>query len=542
MTELTVEPRASEDHETGGAPEYDLAFVGGGASTSYVLIALLESLGTSPRTEPLRLVVLERAPDPFSGVPYGSRAARTALLITSLRDFLPQGERKRFGDWLAENKHWVFQEFLDAAGPSSARWIERHRDALDRDDFEDLFLPRYVFGTYLTERARTAIARAADARVATVEEIRDDVVAIDPASRGFRVSGRRHTVQARRVVLATGSSPIRPRLEGAPAGTSAVLVDSPFEGMGEARDRICRSLEQVRPDEPPPHVVLIGGNAGTMDMLYQITDLPVVGERRAVVTVLTPGGLLPERMERSGEGSFTAETLAGLAGAHGLRAVEIYEAALQDIECGRAAGHSVADTLAPISHGVMSLLPHLPEEELLEFAGHWGVELGRHQRRAGWEYWEVVDQLAEQGRLTTVAGRFSGLALNEGRGVRIVYERDGEARELDRPADVVINCGGPPALLVDADSTLVATLIDRGVVRPTRRGRGIQVQPSMEAAPGLYVMGPLLAGNLVDGAPVWHMEHCGRISVFGTTLGSRLAEVLGATAPAPAVGTAPSPI
>jgi hypothetical protein len=48
----------------------------------------------------------------------------------------------------------------------------------------------------------------------------------------------------------------------------------------------------------------------------------------------------------------------------------------------------------------------------------------------------------------------------------------------------------------------------------------------MEAAPGFYVMGPLLAGNVIDGSPVWHMEHCGRISAFGSALGPRLAQVL----------------
>jgi hypothetical protein len=46
------------------------------------------------------------------------------------------------------------------------------------------------------------------------------------------------------------------------------------------------------------------------------------------------------------------------------------------------------------------------------------------------------------------------------------------------------------------------------------------------AADRLYVMGPLLSGNLVEGRPVWHMEHCGRISSYGAELGRRLASEL----------------
>ena len=55
---------------------------------------------------------------------------------------------------------------------------------------------------------------------------------------------------------------------------------------------------------------------------------------------------------------------------------------------------------------------------------------------------------------------------------------------------------------------------------------GIAVGPGLRAADGLYVMGPLLAGNIVQGRPVWHMEHCGRISAYGSRLGRQLAQEL----------------
>ena len=90
----------------------------------------------------------------------------------------------------------------------------------------------------------------------------------------------------------------------------------------------------------------------------------------------------------------------------------------------------------------------------------------------------------------------------------------------------MVNCGGPGKFLTDADTSLPARLIDRGLCRATPFGGGIAVDASLAAAPRLYVMGPLLAGNLVKGAPVWHMEHCGRISSFGSALGTDLARTL----------------
>ncbi|WP_141137554.1 FAD/NAD(P)-binding protein [Blastococcus mobilis] len=537
MTQQAFAPFGARGIPARGTAEsdtYDLAFVGAGASTAYVLISLLTSLADTPPAAPLRIGVVERAPDAFSGIAYGGRAARTALLITPLRDFLPPGELRLFTDWLAENKRWAFGEFLAAEGPVSARWWVRHRAAVESNAFDDLFLPRYIFGDYLVRRTRRAIAAAADAGLATTEVIQDDVRSIEGGRPDYLLRCRDRVLRAGRVVLATGSSPVRPRLPAGEVEGGAVLLDSPFEGMDAALDRIERLVTRRAAGQEPPHILLIGGNASTMDMLYQVADIPVVAARRARFTVLSPRGELPELMDRPRPGSaFRAELLQALADQESVRAAAVYEAAVGDLARGRDAGYSVADTLKPISDGVVAVLPRLSSEEALEFAGHWGVELGRHQRRAGWEYCEVVDELVAQGRLTAVAGSFVGLGDADGRGVRVRFDRDGVAHELDRPADVVINCGGPAPTLQDTAPSLVADLISSGVCRATPYGGGIAVDASLSAAPGFFVMGPLLAGNVINGSPVWHMEHCGRISAFGSSLGPRLARSL-ATEPLPA--------
>jgi len=513
--------RSAADHGT-----YDLAFVGAGASTAYVLISLLTSLAHDPPPAPLRIAVVERAPDAFSGIAYGGRAARTSLLITPLRDFLPPGELRLFTDWLAENKHWAFDEFRAAEGPVSARWWTRHRADVDTNAFDDLFLPRYIFGDYLVRRTRAAMTTAEAAGVATTDVIQDDVTAIDGGRPTYLVRCRERALHARRVVLATGSSPVKPRLASGETD-DVVLIDNPFDGMDEARERIERLVTRHDAAHEPPHIVFIGGNAGTMDMLYQVANIPSLAVREARFTVLSPRGELPELMDRPRpEGGFRAEHLLALRQEDPVRAAAVYEAAVADLTRGRAEGFSVADTLKPISDGVVGLLPVLSAEEALEFAGVWGVEIGRHQRRAGWEYCEVVDELSAAGRLEPVAGAFSGVEPANGRGVRVRFDRAGTPSELDRPADVVINCAGPTARLRDTAPSLVAGLISSGVCRATPYGGGIAVDASLAAAPGFYVMGPLLAGNVINGSPIWHMEHCGRISAFGSALGPRLARTL----------------
>ncbi len=306
----------------------------------------------------------------------------------------------------------------------------------------------------------------------------------------------------------------------------AALVDDPFHDMTEAVTRVRDAVEQ-RAHDRPPHVVVLGGNAGTMDMLYQLNDMPGDAARRTVFTIVSPSGRLPERVDDQYEpAAFRPERLESLALSGSVDAASIYGAAVADIARGRVAGLSVADTLAPISRVVVQLVRDLPEDQALEFADRWGVELGRHQRRAGWEYCEVVEQLVAEDRITLVAGAFVDAVPDGDLGVRVRYEADGTLRELDQSADAVLNCAGPARSLEQTAPPLLARLIADGLCRLTPSGGGIAVDPSLEAAPGLYVMGPLLAGNMVMGSPVWHMEHCGRISVFGSQLGAELARPL----------------
>lgn len=511
-----------------GATGHDLVFVGAGASTAYTLVALLDVLAEHPVPEvPLRLAVVDRASDAFSGLPYGDRAARTCLLITSLHDFLPDEERGRFSRWLAENKHWVFDEFHATAGAWGRTWWSRHRDAIARDDFDPIFLPRYVFGAYLKDLARRAIARAEDSGRARVSVLRDEVLGVRRDGSGYEIVGAEHRLRADRVVLAVGSPPAAPRLaEGADAA-DAVLLDDPFADLPAALRAVGARLDR-QADQPahPAHVVIIGGNASAMDVLYQVNDLDGAGT--AVVTVLCPSGELPAKIvDHPAAPGFEPAELQALAHSETVRAAELYAAAVLDIGHGREAGFTAADTLAPVSQAVIALLPRLSPEETAEFAGRWGAQLGRHQRRAGAEYWEVVERLTAEDRFALVAGSFTGLAVASDGTTAVEYVGPDGPTQLDRPADVVVNCAGPGGDLRLAAPRLLGQLIEDGVCQPSHLGAGIAVGEGLRAADGLWVMGPLLSGNVVDGRPIWHMEHCGRISAYGTELGRRLAGELG---------------
>ena len=508
------------------AAVYDFLFVGAGASTSYTILGLLDALATRPPSTPVRIAVVERGADPFAGLPYGVRAAPTCLLITALRDFLPDGERAAFVAWLAVNKGWVFDEFIRAGGEHGALWWRRHRAAIDRDEFDDLYLPRYVFGEYLARRTAEQISRAGVAGVAETTVVTDEARCVRSGAGEYLVDCERRRLVARHVVLAVGSPSAMPRLAATAADSTALLVDDPFEDMPDTLRRVRQLLGETA--ARPPHVVVLGSNASAMDMIYQISNLTTETSQRPTFTVLSPRGDLPARIEEPvSTAPFHAERLVAMAKEEPIRAVAVYQAAVADIDRGKRLGLSPADTLSAVSHRVIELVARLSDDEALEFAARWGAELGRHQRRAGLEYWEVVDQLVEDERFELVAGSFVGLMVDCDGGTAVRYRSAaGVEQTLPRPADVIVNCAGPAKDLQSSAPAVIEQMLRDGVCSATRFGAGIAVDSGFTAAPGLSVMGPLLAGNLVDGNPVWHMEHCGRVSAYGRRLGSILADTV----------------
>src|SRR5690606_14544246 len=92
----------------------DITFIGSGISTSFTIIPLLKLLSEN-NNQPvnLNLTIIEKSDEFHTGLAYGTRSGASALLITSLADFLPKGdERNAFINWLSKNKTQLIQNLL----------------------------------------------------------------------------------------------------------------------------------------------------------------------------------------------------------------------------------------------------------------------------------------------------------------------------------------------------------------------------------------------------------------------------------------------
>ena len=78
------------------------------------------------------------------------------------------------------------------------------------------------------------------------------------------------------------------------------------------------------------------------------------------------------------------------------------------------------------------------------------------------------------------------------------------------PFKVVINCTGANDL-DKSSGRLIYNLVHKNIAQVNLSGKGFYVNERFEAAPNLYIMGPLLGGNMNDRIHFWHLENASRI-------------------------------
>ena len=505
---------------------YDVAFVGSGLSSSYSLMQLLDELGKAPIGRPVRIAVIEKDEQFFTGIPYGGRSGATSLIITPLDEFLPSPEIETFMAWLAENRERVFEDIRAKGGPLSRDLLDRCTQAVANGDCSAFHIPRYFFGIYLAETVEARLDQATKRGLVECDLVRADVLSIARNGDGYHLAlGDGRTIESRLAVLALGTPPNRTLFEDdAAACTQACLIEDPYLPNLEANlDRMVQSLT-ASGAEAGRHVVIVGANASGLEMLYTLMNTPALRALGLSVDVLTPQGKLPDRFRQIDAPRFDPTHLKALYGRDGLTAETILDAVKADLAEARVQSLGIADTLPRISEAVGRLVQELDPGEKKIFVRHVGIEIGRLQRRAGEEYSDVADDLLHEGRLRLVTGRFAGLADNPAGGVDVAYTspEDGGRHTLPVPADLVINCTGSAGMSRPNASPLIEQLLASGLARANESGAGFLVNDRMEAADNLYVIGPLLAGNVVGELPIWHVEHCGRIIGFSRTLAAHL--------------------
>lgn len=526
---------------------YDLVVIGAGISCAYTLIHYLALLEQQPPEKPRQVLVLEKSGEFWPGIPYGRRSGGHALLISSLKEFLPQnGERDAFAAWLSQNRTWVFDQFKQGDGALATRWLRQHAQAMADGLWDDLFLPRYTFGQYLQQRLAGLLRSAAakgllECRLLAAEAV--DVQALPDVHRIDYVTadGAGGAVLTGKVILGIGSPP-NGGVEQPKAGGKGCFVSDMYEPSLEFNLRRIGAALQ-RPHGRGAQVLIVGSNAGALDALFCLNNSRELSGLISKFVILSSDAEFPHRIS-SGEvtpPSYCPRHLGALVQAGALTAGQILEAVRLDVACAKMQHLNIADLFGDISTRMIETLNQLSVAEQQKFVAQCGVEIGRLQRRAGAEYLDVVDALTTQGKLDRLKGRcVRCVELGDGElGCEVVTGVDRQDQVIAGAFGVVINCAGFQDV-TDSSAPLIRNLIRRQICVPNASKRGFLIDESYAASADFYVMGPLVAGNLAGPIRVWHAESCSRI----IGMARQLAEVLmrdARAAVAPALGVSRHP-
>lgn len=519
--------------------QYDLTFIGAGISSAYTMIHLLEELRDVPRGEPLRLLVIEKDQEFWTGVPYGRRSGAGALTITSLDDFLPSSETEGFGRWLTLNRRSLVAEFKENGGLLATEWIRNHGADIDRGAYRELYLPRFFFGRYLKERVSVLLTLVEHRKLVKCELRRAEATAVDKITSGFRIHlqtiGRgEELIDTRRMVLATGSpsrQAFTPGYLDHPRTQAGFIQDSHAPGLPETLKQISNAVVGSKDQNPDlsadgTNILVIGANASALELVYSLMGDGNL-EANPTIHVLSPSGP-PEHWTamKDSSKSFSPQYLPAATAVLVPTAQKFLMAVAEDVKLARAQGFSLADTIGPISAALVPALDKLSADEQREFVRFHSVEIGRLQRRAGGPYQDAARNMIASGQLRFIRGRFVASRQDESGRLLVDYLDENHRRStLLTPMNAVVNCAGFQELQ-PAPSPLIGSLFANDVCAPNSSLRGFEVNERFEASDGAYVMGPLLAGNLNATLRVWHAESCARICGLSQRLAGVLAEDL----------------
>ncbi|GGD41076.1 FAD/NAD(P)-binding protein [Muriicola marianensis] len=495
---------------------YDILYVGAGIATSFSLLKLLENLKEHPPQFPISIGVIDKYSEFFKGIPYGKRSGDSVLLINALQAFLPQPQREAYVAWLNAHKEELVSHFLQAGGSRAQKWLTDNQACLEKGQWDELFVPRSFFGQYIEEKVLNAVAEAEKSGRVSIDYHVGEVSDIEKTSGGFDlILDNGSMLHSRKVVLSIGSLP-NTRLPGVEVSDKKGEFMTVHSIYDYELDHVLTELQTFLDNRQSQetNVLVIGANASGLETLYKFTDLPSLDEKISRYFVLSTHGVMPDaEIDPEGMDSFVPKHLQALQSRESLTAKEIAEATFKDLDLAESIPLGAATTVGIISRGFGSLLSKLSPEELANFACFYGNEIGRRQRCAGQHYISSVEELKKAGRLTHIAGRYERLK-GDNKGHAILTYTDthsGKQVELEEPLHLVINCIGSTNLTREDIPPLMSNLIRKGYIKPNASNIGISVNAQLEASRGIHVIGPMLAGNVVKGSALWHLEHCGRI-------------------------------
>lgn len=506
---------------------YDITFIGSGMSCVTVLIEFLgDALSSRERgSEPIKIAVVESHKEMWTGLPYGDRSWVNCLTISSLGNFLTDPKHLgEFGDWLQLNKSAVISEYKELGGDVAEKWCRRNADLLEVGCLKDIPIPRYWFGKFKTEKLTKLIERANAVGFVDITPIHAVAKSMDRTDQ-FAIhllneKGEDSQISSEKVILCTGHLPYKKDAVLSGSSSSRVLQNLYDPHVECNLDLIQSRLQAIGADQSR-NLLLVGSNSTAVELLNLVFNRESLRKQVSKITVISNSGQFPKASVR-GAKKVAFHFLNNFSEAESNIPSLVAEAMLKEFEL-LFRKEVCMDALGEILQRVRALLSDLSEQEYAEFLLKYGDDITRSTRRIAKNNLAAVHHFLQNDQLEILCGRIHGItdAQNE-EGLYLKYEDgSGVVRSLEDPFHMVVSCIGFESIQ-DCSCPLIRDAITKGLCRINKSGKGIAVNASFEASPGLYINGPLLAGNVNETIHFWHLENVSRLLFLAPFLSDRL--------------------
>jgi len=444
----------------------------------------------------------------------GACAALHALQSQALSVTLFERERRLFGRGPAYSTECA-HHLLNVRAHNMSIWQDDHNDFvawLERKQYgygANDFVPRKIFGEYVSEALATAEIRYRDRFHVRHEEVID----LEVGTAGVRTVLRSGKAEMSDLaVLALGNPRPNPLL--------VTYLDQ------KARDRIVqdpwspssRNLMECR------RILLVGSGLTAVDVVVDLVRLGYTG----TITMVSRHGLLPNAHAVPGHLTVAAPKIGGTSALSLLKAVRRFAE-----KSGEPWQYTI-DCIRPHIQELWQGLPHAEQGRFLKrLRTFWDV----HRHRFAPELGELLKNLRSDGKLRVVAAKIVGIAVDSNGAEVRVKRHSSDSKTFKERFDMVVNCTGAHSPFGRPGFELLDKLIDRGVCRPDKHGLGIDTVGSGSVlgrdggiTEGLYALGPLRKGTL------WESTAVREIRAQAALLSKEFAEMASFASPLAASG------
>ncbi len=501
----------------------DITLIGSGVASTLTVIEIFRELLNSLTGKKITIAIIEKNHEFWKGIPYGSRSSVNALTITSVYDFINENERRPFFEWLKKNKDEWAGWYREQGGLTAARWLDNNLPRIDNEEWETVYVPRFFFGNYIREKVLALLKAMEEKQLAEVRLIHAEATDIKQKEGVYEIVLEQpdlttSVVRSRKVVIAAGSAPVRKMCDLTIDGV--VYINDIYEpSVNDNIKRLEAAFEQTG-NEPNNNVLIIGSNASSIEWLYLLEGLPSLRKLVNKTVIISPSGSLPIHISTEALTEHPTPNIDRIKAGEKYTIKTLSDAAAADIKLALKDGANM-DYVATVIGSTLALMEPLGEQAKKEFYCIYGIKLRDMFRRSGPEYKSVANLLMDAEEATVLKGRFTNAEPSGNSTILHYQDAAGQPQTYPLAFKAVINCSGSDNL-DHSSSRLLYNVVNNNLCKMNMSGKGIEVNDKFEAAPNLYVMGPLLAGNVNKLIHFWQLENASRLTYLAPFLAKEL--------------------